>query len=168
MRSRKPHLARTLAWTIFMALLAPVSAYAQDLIVEPELLEDWYYSRLVWGVVIGFIAGALVGAFYLSQLKFPHNALHINGLARKKFGGGLFVLFILGGILLLIDAWMLFPFDTTSLTFSEALLQVWLNYRTILILAVTMGAFSIAVAVTTRLMPGSHCPYAFLPGPRTR
>jgi len=168
MRSRKLNLTRSALWLASVLLIVPVSVYAQGVILDVERLEDWFYSRLVWGAVIGLISGSLVGAFHLCRLEFPINALHINGLARRRFGLWLILLFIIGGILLLLDAWLLYPFGTASLTLSDAFVQVWLNYRTLLVLLTTVAASSAAVAVTTRITPGSHCPFAFLPGPRGR
>ena len=168
MRSRKLSPTRSALWLASVLLLAPVSVFAQGVILDAERLEDWFYSRLIWGAVIGLISGSLVGAFHLCRLEFPINALHINGLARRRFGLWLIFVFIIGGILLLLDAWILYPFSTASLTFSEALVQVWLNYRTLLVLFTAIATFSLSVAVATRITPGSHCPYAFLPGPRGR
>lgn len=155
-------------WPFSLMLAAPIIAYAQSDLVDAERIEDWFYSRLAWAAVLGVIAGALVGAAHLSRLKFPLNALHINGVARRRFGLWTVAVFVVGGLFLLIDAWLLYPFGNASLSFWDAIVQVWLNYRTLLVLVVVMGAFGLSVAVTTRITPRSHCPYAFLPGPRGR
>jgi len=168
MRSRRLLPTRLTVWLLIVSAILPVSIHAQVLVVDEERLEDWFYSRLAWGAVIGLIIGALAGAIHLCRLKFPVSALHINGLARRRFGVWLIVIFIVGGILLLLDAWRLYPFSSASLTFSQALVEVWLNYRTLLVLSTVLATFYVSVAVTTRVMPGSHCPYAFLPGPRGR
>jgi H+/Cl- antiporter ClcA len=160
-----------LIYTIQLALvmaIMPVVAHAQVLTVDEERLEDWFYSMLVWGVVLGIIFGAIVGIFDLCRLKYPIDSLHINGVARRKFGLWLLVVFVMGAILLLLDAWLLYPFTDITLSFSEALVQVWLNYRTILVLLLAVLTFSATVAITTRITPGSHCPYAFIPGPKGR
>lgn len=152
---------------LVMAVM-PVVARAQILTVDEERLEDWFYSMLVWGIVLGAISGALVGIFHLSRLKYPIDSLHINGVARRKFGLWLFVVFIIGAVLLLLDAWLLYPFTDITLSLSEALVQVWFNYRTILVLLLAVLTFSATAAITTRITPGSHCPYAFIPGPKGR
>ena len=162
-----PHL-RAIVWLLSLLVILPLTAYAQSEVVDPERVEDWYYSRLAWGVVLGLIAGALVGAVHLGRLKFPMNALDVNGLARRKFGLWLIGVFILGALFLLIDGWLLYPFGNASLSLGDAIIQVWLNFRTLLVLLAVLGAFGLSVAVSTRITPGSRCPYAFLPGPRGR
>jgi hypothetical protein len=134
-------------------------------IVPTERLDDWFYSRLGWGTLLAAIVGALIGTFHLSRLRFQHSSLAVNGQARAKLGIWLIVVFVVGGILLLLDAWT-YPFITTSLDFSDAFREVWLNYRTIGVLFVSLAAFCFFVALTTRYVPWSRCPYAFWLGPR--
>jgi hypothetical protein len=165
--SRNIRPTRLAAWLFFILALIPAGVYAQ-VEVDTERLEDWFYSRLAWAAVIGLIIGALVGSLHLCRLAFPINTIHINGLARRRFGVWLIVLFIAGGILLLLDDWLLYPFSTASLSLSDALVQVWFNYRTLLVLLVALVTFYVSVAISTRVTPGSHCPYAFLPGPKGR
>ena len=166
MRSRNSLHTRLAALLLPVLAMFPLCVYAQGLIVDDERLDDWFYSRLAWGALIGLIIGALVGALHLARLKFSVSSLHINGLARRRFGIWLIVVFVLVSILLQLDIWKLYPFSAASLTFSEALVQGWFNYRTFLVLLVVLATFSVSVAVTTRVTPGSHCPYAFIPGPR--
>lgn len=164
-RIRKSHSIKLPAWLFGIMMLLPVRAAAQEL-VSTERIEDWFYSRLVWAGVLAAICGALIGVFHLSRLRAQTSELHVNRQARRKFWIWTLVILVAGAILLLVDVWTLFPFSTASLTFTEAFTQVWLNYRTILVLIVAFISFYIFVALTTRFISSSRCPYAFVPGPR--
>ncbi len=157
---------RVLLAILLFLLEQPISVMAQE-IVTKESLDDWFYSRLIWGALAGVILGLLIGLLHLCRLSFEHKgALNINSRARRKLliWAGAIVLVV--AILLLCDAWLLYPFRSTSLSFSEALTQVWANYRTVLILITTLSMFLLFVAVATRLKSDCRCRYAFIPGPR--
>jgi hypothetical protein len=143
----------------------PAKAFAQELVAN-ESLDEWFYSRLLWGAVIGVITGLLIGLADLCRLKFAVNgSLHINNRARRKLFIWIGIMFVFGAIILFIDAWLLYPFGILSLTFSDAT-QVWLNYRMLLILLVTITVFVFVVAIATRFKSGCRCRYAFIPGPK--
>jgi|SRR5882724_12449002 len=146
-------------------VLIPLRVAAQES-VSTERIEDWFYSRLVWAGVLAAILGGLVGALHLSRLRAQTSELHVNRQARRKFWVWTIILLIAGAVLLLVDVWTLYSFDTVSLSFTDALTQVWFNYRTILVLLVAFISFYVVVALTTRFINSSRCPYAFLPGPR--
>ena len=150
---------------IALSIVITKTANAQT-VVSTARVEDWFYSRLVWAAVLAAIIGALIGAFHLSRLRTRPNELQVNGQARRKFWMWSAILAAGGAVLLLIDIWMLYSFDSVSLNFTDALTQVWFNYRTILILFVAFICFYITVALTTRFVRSSRCPYAFIPGPR--
>jgi hypothetical protein len=168
MRSRKSRAIQlTICW-LLLAVLLPAGVFAQE-IVSKESLDEWFYSRLLWGVVCGAVIGVLIGLVHLCRLPFQvsqSNPLHVNSRARKSFGIWAAVIFVVGAILLFLDAWMLYPFGAISLQFSETLSQVWLNYRMLLILLAILGAFTITVALATRLKSDCRCRYAFLRGPQ--
>src|SRR5581483_9507972 len=146
-------------------LLLPVSVEAATR-VKVEQLDDWFYSRLLWGGFIGALAGVVVSLTHLCRLRFAIGELQVNRQARRKFLLYLTLLLAVAGSLLLVDAWALYPFDGTSLQFSEAFEQVWMNYRTLVVLLCTLGLFSVTVALATRLKSNCRCRYAFLPGPQ--
>lgn len=147
------------------AVFLPVRVFAQEL-VSTERIEDWFYSRLVWAGVLAAILGGLVGALHLSRLKAHTSELHVNTQARRKFWVWTIGVLMAGAVLLLIDVWTFYSFGGTSLSFTSALTEVWFNYRTILILLVAFISFYLLIALTTRFIRSSRCPYAFLPGPR--
>lgn len=152
-------------------LLVPVtlSGCAQDAGAVQEMrLDDWFYSRLGWMSLAAAIVGVLVGLFHLCRLRFLAGELHANGQARRKFGFWLIIAALAGAAWLLVDAWMIFPFDEyASLNFADALFSIFLNYRTLLVLLLGLGVFSLFVAVSTRFFKGDcRCKYAFIPGPK--
>jgi len=155
------------AWVLVLglALAQPIETLAQDLI-DRETLDEWFYSRLLWGVILGGSIGIIVGLAHLCRLQFDVKALNVNSPARRKFITWVIGIFVIGAILLLLDAWLLYDFSALSLAFSEALTQVWMNYRMLLILLATLFIFTLAVAISTRLKSDCRCRYAFIPGPR--
>lgn len=138
--------------------------YAQE-VVPQERLDDWFYSRLAWGLLIAAIAGALVGCLHVSRLKFPPDLHQINGLARKRVGVWVMILFVLGALWLLLDA-SSYPFNDYSLEVADAFGQVWLNWRTLVTLLTATLSFLLLVALTTRYAPWSRCRYPLWPGPQ--
>ncbi|SRR6266404_740950 len=160
-------LTRYLAiWIFIVALVMPVAVYAQD-VVAKEALDEWFYSRLLWGGLIGFVAGIVIGLAHLCRLSFEYRgALNINNRARRRLLAWATVIFVVGAILLFLDAWLLYPFGPMSLRFWDALTQVWLNYRMLLILFATLIMFVLMVAIATRFKSDCRCRYAFIPGPQ--
>lgn len=163
---------RQLSWLrllpFLLALLA-LSGCVQDTGAVAEMRrDDWFYSRLGWMSLVAAILGVLIGLFHLCRLRFLPGELHANRQARSKFGRWIIVAALAGAAWLLIDAWMVFPFDEfASLNFADALFSVFLNYRTLLVLLVGLAVFSLFVAVSTRFFKGDcRCKYAFIPGPK--
>ena len=163
MRRQATQLVITI--TALLALAITKTANAQT-VVSTARVEDWFYSRLIWAALLAAMMGAVIGAFHLSRLRTRPTELQVNGQARRKFWLWSAILAVAGAVLLLIDIWMLYSFDSVSLNFIDALTQVWFNYRTILILLAAFICFYITVALTTRFVRNSRCPYAFIPGPR--
>lgn len=135
--------------------------------VQEAKIEEWFYSRLMWMALAAAIIGTLVGLFHLCRLRFMPGELHANRQARRKFGLWFIIAALVGGIWLLIDAWVIFPFNEfASLNFAEALLSVFLNYRTLVVLLVGLTVFTLFVALSTRFFKRDcRCKYAFIPGP---
>lgn len=166
MLSRASRSAAVAALLLLGALLLPPEAYAQSI----EEIDDWFYSRLAWGAFVGALLGGVIGIAHLCRLEFQVRArnaeISVDGRARRKFGVWLLVIFFVGALLLFLDTWLVYEFGSFSLEFWEALGRVWLNYRTLLVLAVTLAAFTLLVALVTRLKGDCRCRYAFIPGPR--
>jgi H+/Cl- antiporter ClcA len=149
-------------------LLRPATVWAQELVAK-EALDEWFYSRLVWGLLIGVVAGIFVGLVHLCRLEFGFKgALNVNNRARRKLLLWVAVVFLIGATLLFLDAWLLYPFGTNSLSFWDALTQVWSNYRMLLVLFVTLVVFVLLVAIATRFKSDCRCRYAFIPGPQRK
>lgn len=165
MQSRRLRAAQFLAVFTAALLVLPSEVLAQDSVAK-ELLDEWFYSRLLWGVVIGLLLGLVAGLAHLCRLHFETGILHVNSQARRKFLRWLIGISAAGAIFLFLDAWLLYPFSSVSLQFWEAATQVWMNYRMLAVLAVTLLMFTVAVAVATRLKGDCRCRYAFLPGPQ--
>ena len=163
--------SRALRWLIYPLLLLtllPQKVLAQELVTE-EALNAWFYSRLIWAVVIGFVAGLVISMADLCRLRFPYvGALNVNSQARRKFGLWLSALFTVGAVVLFIDAWKLFPFGMASLAFGDVFSQIWINYRTMLVLLSMIVVLVAVVGLATRLKSDCRCRYAFIPGPRAR
>lgn len=160
----KQGLARPLLGAGVAILLASASVNAQE-VVPMERLDDWFYSRLGWGLLVAAIAGALVGGGYVSRLRFPPGLHQINNLARRRLAVWLVLLFGLGGLWLLLDA-SSYQFTDYPLEVADAFRQVWLNWRTLVTLLAATVSFLLLVAVTTRYVPWSRCPYTLWPSPR--
>jgi hypothetical protein len=167
MQIRKSLIGRLVGTLFVMLLLFPASSFAQGT-ASVEALDEWFLSRLLWGSFIAAGAGALVGWVHLCELSFELGELHLNKQARRKFGWYTIGLLVVGGLFLLMDAWLLFPFSTASMSFSDAFTTVWMGYRTLAVLLLAEALFATAVAISTRLKPTCRCRYAFLPGPRGR
>jgi len=153
-------------WFVALMLSFPARVFSQE-VVATEVLDEWFYSRLLWGVMVGAISGIVIGLADLCRLKFEFTgALHINTRARRKLLIWIATIFVLGAIILFVDAWLLYPFGILSLTFSDAVTQVWSNYRMLLVLLATIIVFVLVVAIATRFKSGCRCRYAFIPGPQ--
>jgi hypothetical protein len=166
MQNRKMSWLRLLP---FLPVLLTLSGCVQEAGAVQEMRrDDWFYSRLGWMALVAAIVGVLVGLFHLCRLRFLAGELHANGQARRKFGFWLIIMALAGAAWLLVDAWMIFPFDEyASLNFADALFSVFLNYRTLLVLLLGLGVFSLFVAVSTRFFKSDcRCKYAFIPGPK--
>src|SRR5436190_20208387 len=118
MRRQTTQLVVTI--TAVFAIVITKTANAQT-VVSTARVEDWFYSRLVWAAVLAAITGAMIGAFHLSRLRTRPNELQVNGQARRKFWIWSAILAAAGAVLLLIDIWMLYSFDSVSLNFTDAL-----------------------------------------------
>ena len=165
MRSRSQRHARPLVLICSLLLMSAGTVHAQS-VLSVERLDDWFKSRLVWGLLISAFAGALVGAFHISLLKFPPTLLHINGIARRRIGLWAIIVFALGGLWLLADAWSYRFADYDTLDFGAAFREVWLNWRTLLVIMVSVLSFLLTVAAATRWLPWSRCRYVLWPGPQ--
>lgn len=132
--------------------------------VDPMKLDNWFYSRLAWMSLAAAVVGILAALFHLCRLTFAPGELNAKSQARKKFGIWLILIFISGAFWLLIDAWSIYPFDElTSLNFAQAFLDVFLNYRTFVLLLVGVVIFSTFVAITTRFFKADcRCKFAFI------
>lgn len=157
-------LVQLITCALLLFMLTPVTGHAQDFI-SMERVEDWFFSRLGWGLIIGAITGVFVGALHLSRLQYQAGSLEVNGQARRKMLVWAGAVAVSSLALLFIDIWLLFPFGDVSLTIAEAL-TVWLGYRIWIVVFLTLISFFLAGAFSTRMTPGSRCPYAFIPGPR--
>lgn len=144
-------------------MLLPSGVYAQSKVPE-QALDQWFYSRLLWGVVVAAIIGVTVGWMHLCRLRFEVGELQVNAQARRKFIQYIIALMVLAGGLLLFDAWQFYKFNKTSMTLSQAIDEVWLNYRSFIIWASMLIAFSLSVIIATRLKSDCRCRFAFLPG----
>ena len=165
MSTRRLWVILSLTFTFVSVLNLPATAFAQE-VVANEALDEWFYSRLLWGAVIGIITGLLIGLADLCRLKFEvKGSLHINNRARRKLFIWIAIIFVCGAIILFLDTWLLYPFGVMSLTFFDATL-IWLNYRMLLILLTTIIVFVLVVAISTRFKSGCRCRYAFIPGPK--
>ena len=157
-----------LAPLLIALVLTPMTVRAQGVTIEE--LDDWFYSRLAWGAIIGALLGVLASLVHLCRLKFkvrPSNVdLSVDMRARRGFVVWLATLFFVGAIVLFIDAWLVYEFGLLTLDFWEALGRVWLNYRTLLILAAALAGFTLMVLIVTRLKSDCRCRFAFIPGPR--
>jgi hypothetical protein len=165
MRVKTPHSVRLTGWALTLTLVLTEVVYAQVLrgaIVPESRIHDWFRSRLVWVPVIAAVAGVLVGLAHLSRLKFPPTEININGRCQRKFGVWMVVVALAAGLWLFYDA-LKFPFISSSLDLSEAFNQIWLNWRTFVLLLAGLFAFALGAATTTRYAPGSRCPYALWP-----
>jgi hypothetical protein len=132
--------------------------------VDPIKLDEWFYSRLLWMSLAAAIVGVLAAIFHLCRLSFPPGEYHAKKQARKKFGIWLIIVLVCGSIWLIVDAWAIFQFDElTSLGFTQTLMNVFLNYRTFLVLLLGLLVFSIFVAFGTRFFKADcRCKYAFI------
>lgn len=156
---------RALAFIVLFAAAANAQALRGPIVPQARI-DDWFHSRLVWGPVFAAVAGALIGVFHLSKLKFRSTELNVNGRCQRMFSLWLVITAVAGGLWLLYDA-LRYPFISASLDLADAFNQVWLNWRTFVLIFVSLLAFSALASLATRLAPGSRCPYALWPfGPR--
>src|ERR1700752_3912334 len=100
-----------LIWLLAAVMLLPQRIFAQEL-VSPEMLDEWFYSRLICAAVAGALAGILVGLAHLCRLRFKVDSLDVNRQARRKFLIWSLVVVICGAIMIFLDAWLLYPFGT--------------------------------------------------------
>ncbi len=162
-RFRLPLLA-----TLALLFLPEVPVFAQELVAR-EALDEWFYSRIVWGLIIGVIAGLVIGLVDLCRLSFAYRgALNVNSRARKRLLIWAASGFVLGTILLFLDAWLLYPFGALTLGFWDAVTQVWSNYRMLIVLFTMLIVFILVAAIATRFKSGCRCRYAFIPGPQAK
>jgi hypothetical protein len=154
--------------TVVLLGVLALNGCAQDTgVIQQAKIDEWFYSRLMWMSVAAAILGVLVGLFHLCRLRFLPGELNANRQARKKLGLWLIIMSLAGGSWLLLDAWVIFPFNEfASLNFAEALLSVFLNYRTLVVLLVALIVFTLFVAISTRFFKSDcRCKYTFIPGP---
>ena len=155
---------RALLLILLLMLQMPAQVLGQDPIAK-EALDEWFYSRILLGLVFGVVAGVVIGLVHLCRLHFTYQgALNVNSPARLRMLIWLAVIFIAGAILLFLDAWFVYPFGAT-LGFWDVLTQVWTNYRMLLVLLSTTLVAGLVAAVATRLKSDCRCRYAFIPGP---
>jgi hypothetical protein len=164
------HTGRPLAAACMATILlvSPAMSQAQIQLVSLEQLDEWFRSRILIAFLFGGGVGFVVAKFHLCRLEYLSRAWTIQRRAWIRFGIWLASLVVLTSGVLLLDAWLLYPFGARSLDFSEALAQVWINLRTVEIVAAVMVSFVIGVALTTRLSSTCRCQYMFSPSPARR
>jgi hypothetical protein len=129
---------------------APARAvFAQAGRIPPEYIEDWFSNRASYAAVFGVLAGVLVALAWLPRL-LP--APHANdvGRARRRFYFGLLLSTLILWALLLLDVSMNYRFGTRSYNFSEYLFQVWLTWRSFVLLLLGALCFTLVVALVAR------------------
>ena len=140
---------------------APQNVFGQEL-VTTEALNEWFYSRLLWAIGSGIFIGLAISIADLCRLPFPYKgALNVNALARRKLTFWLLIVFLIGAVLLFIDAWFVFPFGA-NLGFGDVFTQIWSNYRMIAVLLSMILVLILVVGLSTRLRPSCRCRYAFI------
>ena len=144
------------------------SVYQPAFVIPIGPLDDWFISRLLWGLVLGFAFGILISIAHLCRITYRPPYLSINHRARRALLGWVICFAVGAAILLLLDAWRFHSFGNVTLSFSEALSEVWLSYRTIAILGLSSCLFFTGAAITTKVFPKSRCPYAFWSSPRDK
>ena len=104
-------MTRTIFWLVavagFLLLVAAFSIFSspEDPVIAIEVLDEWYVTLIIWGLVVGFITGA-IGAFTARRwIDFrPHE--HANDYLGRVGRWG-FATQIVAGILVAVVAMIL-------------------------------------------------------------
>ena len=163
MRSRAFREVLIVSWMFLFLASVPNEVFAQEL-VTTEALNEWFYSRLLWAIGIGFLVGLVISLGDLCRLPFAYEgALNVNSQARRKLTMWLALVFGIGAVALFIDAWFVFPFGAMNLAFSDVFTQIWSNYRMLVVLLSMIAVLVLVVGLATRLKGSCRCRYAFIP-----
>jgi hypothetical protein len=157
----KPRVKFALRVTGFLAV-STTAVLAQAVVLTESQLDHWFNERCYWGMLVGLIGGVLVGWLHISRLRFRPPDLTLDRPARLLFLEWLALAMFVGGIVLLIDAWSGYNFGST-MTLADAFENVWLGYRTLMMLGLMGLSFFVGVALATHFAPNSVCPFALWP-----
>jgi hypothetical protein len=101
--------------------------------IPGRALDEWAVSRFWPATVLALVVG-LLWARYLSDSVVHVEAANLNRTARRRLRDGLFGFVALGFVIILVDAWLIYPFKLYHLAFFEALSRVATDWRSMLIL----------------------------------
>lgn len=164
MRNTKQASIRIICMTLVFYQLIDDWVYAQ--VITGADKDRWFFSRLPGGGIFGFLLGLFITFLWFRRIRYDSEELSLNRKVQKACGWALFFTFIALGALLLMDAWLVYDFGGTSLTFVEAISEVLLTWKTLVILVLALVAFYVAAVLCTRLSRTFSGRYALWWGPK--
>jgi hypothetical protein len=152
---------------LLIALAAlPLTSCQMQIVVTKGILSNWFWSRLIWALIISAFLG-IVAARFLCSLPYKAPLMDCISAARTRFAWlVLLLVFIVTPFFLWVDAWITQPFGQDSdLGFLPILSVAILEWRTLAIMSVVAVMFYLAVAIFTRYIYERTCccKHAFLP-----
>jgi membrane protease YdiL (CAAX protease family) len=162
MKKAKPNLLRLIALSVACCLLMSQTVFAQT--VSEEELYQWFLSRLPVWAVYGFGVGSITAWGWLRRIKYLPEELSIDRKVRKAFLRAFVLSVVLFVVSLWVDLWMVHEFETTSLSFMEALSETMRGWYWLALLALAALFFCIANMVFTQGAFSGR--YALRPGPK--
>lgn len=157
--------SKSFTWTLLFLMTITVAGCASDLVVEEGALQEWFWSRLGWYLVVSVILGIAV-SFRLCRMPIRAPLLDCIRAARLRFIQWESLLAVLTPLFLSLDAYFTQPFgEGIRLTGSGVFFLVTMDWRTLRAMFVVALAFYATVGIFTRFFLGRtcNCKSAFIP-----
>jgi multisubunit Na+/H+ antiporter MnhB subunit len=143
-----------------------MSGCQSKVLYELGPLNNWFWSRIAWSVVVSAVLG-VAAARFLCQLPIRAPLMDCTEAARLRFKIWISILvLVITPFFLWFDAWFTQPFGQgNELSAANILSLVILDWRVLLLMFIVAVAFYLIVALFTRYVFARtcSCKYAFFP-----
>lgn len=141
-------LLRLTSMSVACSVLMSRTVFAEPLLNEEKY--QWFLSRLPIWAVYGLVLGAVAGWGWLRRIKYAPEELSIDRKVLRAFFWSLVSSIVLFIISMCLDLWLFREFESTSLSFTEALSETLHGWYWLALTGLGILTFYVGVILFTR------------------